>query len=75
MSRETLTDIVMGILIVGIGGAGVFLALDLVEDQRATAECVKWESWAEKYPKFYLTEWQEKQCRAMGIDIDAPVRK
>jgi hypothetical protein len=45
------------------------------------SECRKWESQAKEFgvynPKnqtgFYLTKWQDQQCNAHGIKIDATV--
>jgi len=39
------------------------------------ASCLKWQTEATRYPGYYLTEWQKKQCDHYGIEIDAPVVK
>lgn len=36
-------------------------------------ECNKWEKQAETFPSFYLTKWQDDQCRAHGIVINTTV--
>ena len=37
-------------------------------------ECRKWEKQASEYPNYYLTSWQDEQCRAHGIKINAPIK-
>ena len=40
-------------------------------------ECIKWQKWSKEIRKdlFYLTPWQKEQCDAVGIKIDALVKK
>ena len=37
-------------------------------------ECIKWQGWAQEYPNFYLTEWQEEQCNRHQIKVEVPVK-
>lgn len=36
-------------------------------------ECNTLKSYSEKFPSFYLTEWQSEMCDSHGIEIVAPV--
>ena len=38
------------------------------------AECKDWQEQALKYPDYYITKWQEGQCKAHNVEIGAPVR-
>ena len=38
-------------------------------------ECHKWADWAKEYPLFYFTQWQADQCKAHGIEVNAPVHE
>lgn len=38
------------------------------------SECIKWQKEADRYPSYYITEWQEKQCDYHDIHINAPVK-
>lgn len=37
------------------------------------SECLKWQSDAKQYPLYYITAWQEAQCKVYKIKINAPV--
>lgn len=37
-------------------------------------ECHKWEAQASTYSDFFISPWQDEQCRSYDIIIDAPVR-
>ena len=56
--------------LVSIGVFGVYHGINKTE----FAECVKWQDQSQKYPGYYITEWQKQQCDHQGVDIDAPVR-
>ena len=37
-------------------------------------ECNGWQNQSQHFPEFYLTQWQADQCKAHGIQIDAPIK-
>lgn len=37
-------------------------------------QCFKLQSDAEKYPQFYITEWQNQMCQAHNVEINAPIK-
>lgn len=43
-------------------------------DRGLRAECQTWQEQAEELQDYYITKWQDEQCRDVGYDIDAPVR-
>lgn len=43
-------------------------------DRSAEAECHKWAKQAEQFEGFYLTTWQEEQCQAVGVEVNAPIK-
>lgn len=43
-------------------------------DRAEAVECYKWQDQAQQYTGFYLLQWQADQCKAQGIDIDAPIK-
>jgi hypothetical protein len=44
-------------------------------DRSEIAECKLWENQSEEFKNFYLTGWQDSQCRHHGIIINAVIRK
>ncbi len=56
-------------LIVWIG----VLALSYTINKTETSECLRWKEDAEKYPGFYITQWQKDQCDFRQVEINAPV--
>ena len=43
-------------------------------DKQAIGDCNGWKAQSEQYENFFLAKWQDTQCRAFGIVIDAPVK-
>lgn len=43
-------------------------------DKQEKVECLAWQKQAKEYPAYYITKWQEKQCNAHNIIINAPVK-
>jgi hypothetical protein len=43
-------------------------------DRMEVVECAKWEKQSKEYNNFYLLEWQDQQCKAHGIIINADVK-
>lgn len=66
-----LLIVVAGIVsIAAIGVWGVRLAFDVSE----THECRVWQADASKYADYYIMSWQQEQCQAHHITINAPVK-
>ncbi len=43
--------------------------------QQEVVDCNKWAQQAQDYPRtFFLAKWQDEQCRAHGITINAPIK-
>ncbi len=36
--------------------------------------CAKWSEYARKYPGFYITEIQDKQCKTLGFKIETKIQ-
>ena len=49
-------------------------ALNVGMNRQEVVDCNTWQSQAAQYPAFFLTKWQDQQCRAHGIIIQAPVK-
>ncbi len=43
-------------------------------DKQEVYECNQWMSQAQEYNGFFLTHWQNEQCRAHNIIINAPIK-
>lgn len=50
------------------------VALSVGLSKQEKVECITWQNQAKEYPDFYITDWQDKQCRANGIIIDADIK-
>jgi len=61
--------------------AGLGWLLTSGADKQEVADCNKWEKQTQEYERynektqtgFYITKWQDEQCKAHGIKIDATV--
>lgn len=63
--RDTLIFSVIALL---------FFSVFLIgSDRNEIVECNKWQQQAKEYPNFYLTKWQDDQCKAHDIVIQAQV--
>lgn len=65
------------VLVVVIGGFVVWqfsMLLSEAMERNDRATCLKLQTQAEQYPDFYLTQSEDRMCRAHGFAIDAPVR-
>lgn len=71
MKKETIKYTI--ILIVWVVGFMFMLGVGL--DKQRKVDCIKWQTWAEEYPDFYLTRIQSAQCEELGIEVEAPVQK
>ncbi len=38
------------------------------------SECIRLQENAQKYPNFYITEWQSQMCQVHNIEINAPIK-
>lgn len=72
-SQDEINDIsniiITAILIVGLI-AITALAIPRAVRITETNECLKWQKEALEYPNYYLTPWQEEQCKARGVEIN-----
>lgn len=68
-----MNQIITGAAIVVLA-AGAFWCMNVAADRNETSECDIWMVQAKAFPSFYLTKWQDEQCRAHGIVIDAEVK-
>jgi hypothetical protein len=50
----------------------LFLGVQYAVEGSERADCVKWATFAETTEGYYLTEWQEMQCRALDVNVHAP---
>jgi len=58
-----------------LGAVALFIwAMETGFDKNEEVECLKWQSESTQYANYYLTHWQDEQCRAHGIEISAPVQ-
>lgn len=53
---------------------GGFAAIWVGSNKTEVVECQQWKSQAAEYKNFYLLQWQDDQCRAHDIIINAPVK-
>ena len=67
MFKETIVCLIIGVAV-------AFAFLKGVEKQEKV-ECLKWQEEAKIYDDYYITKWQDEQCRHYGIKIDAPIKK
>jgi hypothetical protein len=54
--------------------AALVFGLNFAIQKSERLECIKWQKWAQEYPTFYLTQWQDAQCRHYNVPINAPVK-
>lgn len=62
----TLTVIALTVLFFWAIGTGL--------DRQAKADCETWRNQAVQFRDFYLTQWQADQCKAVGVEVNAPVK-
>ena len=72
-SEERVRGVIMGVAAMALAVA-VFVALSYGIPKGEKAECIKWEQQAREFPNFYLTKWQDEQCIANGIIINATIK-
>lgn len=58
-----------------IFGASVSFVMARAVDGNEVIECTQWNREAKHYPGYYLTQWQDEQCKYHGIVIDAPIEQ
>lgn len=54
--------------------AAVTLLFNMGMDNNEVVECESWKSQAAEFDQFFMTRWQDQQCRSHGIIINAPVK-
>lgn len=65
------------IMITALTGLLIFVAIAVLPkgwDKKAMVDCNNWKAQSAQYENFFLAEWQDMQCKALGIVIDAPVK-
>ena len=67
--KETIIVIFVTVLLIGL----IMVAIGVGIYRTETVECRKWQEYAAKYPRFYITEWQSKQCQHHNVPVDAVV--
>lgn len=70
--QNFLTGLIIFVLFIAVG----YLLIRVVEisvEKQEMVDCFQWQNQSEQYPEFYLTKWQNEQCTARGIEINAPV--
>lgn len=45
-----------------------------VAERYETGRCELWQDEADKYPKYFILEWQDELCQSRGIYINTEVR-
>lgn len=43
-------------------------------DKSEIVECKKWQKQAEQYELFYITQYQNQQCLAHNLVVNAPIK-
>lgn len=62
-------------IVILAGIALLYFALSIGISRSEIAECDTWSQQAKEFPsQFYLLSWQDQQCRAHGIVINAPIK-
>lgn len=55
---------------------GAFIiAIIASADKAELVECLKLQSYSERYSEFFLTEWQAEMCAHAEVEINAPIIK
>lgn len=55
------------------GTLGALWVLDTGLDRQERHECLTWALYAQKYPNFYLRDFEAEQCEAIGLPVDARI--
>ncbi len=64
---------VIGILAVSMLIVLVGAIIEKGEYKSEVVECVKWQNESVLYPLYFITPWQNDQCNAHGIQIQATI--
>ena len=70
---ETIIGGIVGFTVLAIIIAGLIFA-SINGGDPEEAECLKWQEEAKHFEGYYLLQWQEDQCQAHGIEIEAVVK-
>ena len=60
------TAIILLVAMIALTCLAIPRAVRIIE----TNECLRWQKEALEYPNYYLTPWQEEQCKARGVEIN-----
>lgn len=50
------------------------VAISIGVSKQEKVECITWQNQAKEYPNYYITHWQDQQCRSIGIIINTEVK-
>lgn len=68
-------NILIGGIVTVVAMTGFGFAAMYGIDKQEGMECYQWEMQAVQFKgNFYITHWQDQQCRARNIFINAPVK-
>lgn len=70
--EKILQVVVFTLTLIGACTIGVWL-LDKGMSKQEIVDCNLWVAQSQEFRSFFITKWQDDQCRAHGIIIDAPV--
>lgn len=66
--------ICLTILVLAFAIAGILAIISYGISLSEYAECENWKDQAQKFPGYYITQWQKQQCDAHQVEIGAPVK-
>lgn len=72
--RKEIGSVCKGICGLGIVVVAVMVVTDIGVERQERMECLEWQQQAQQYPDYYLLWWQQAQCDAKGIIINAKVQ-
>jgi len=59
----------MKILLTILSVIAIYFTFSVALHRQEVHECLTWQEQAEQYPAFYLTDWQEEQCKSVNIYV------
>ena len=75
MKEIAIANLISAIIVAAIFSTLFVTTIVAGTGKSEIAECKKWSREADAYPGYFLTSWQDQQCRANGIIINVPVVK
>lgn len=62
---ELVFAIIVGLLFISV----CYFTINYGVNKHEINECLKWKEEAEKYPDYWLTDYQREQCEYHGIEL------